>query len=75
MFANDIHTDYDLAHFAEKGIDPATREPRHHPVKCLFCGPLARATMNRSGLCDRHDALVSDAAKDVAEPRGGLGRR
>ena len=71
MFYNDTHTDHDLAQFAAMGIDPETREPRKQPTFCTFCGPARPTTMNRSGLCDRHDTAMRDAVKDLPEATVG----
>lgn len=73
MFSNDTHTDHDLALFAASGIDPDTREPRHRPVRCIWCRPGAPLTLNRSGLCDGHDTLIRDALADGDGPeRSGI---
>lgn len=72
MFSNETHTAHDLAHFAARGIDPTTREPRKQPVPCVWCPRGAAPTMNRSGLCDRHDSLIVDALADL-DDRGVLG--
>ena len=65
MYANEQHTAHDLAHFTARGIDPATREPRKQAVPCFWCPIGAASTMNRSGLCDRHDTLIRDALAEV----------
>lgn len=69
MYANDRHTDLDLARFAVEGINPDRVQPRKQPVCCPWCPRTGRATVwNLSGLCDRHEA-----AEDRLITQLGLG--
>lgn len=44
------HTERDHAALIAAGVDPASTQPREHPVNCTWCH---QPTMNQSGNCDR----------------------